>query len=92
MWPDLNKVHIDVVQGFGNDRLFLNFETYTPNFSHFEVNPDDTGWKKVGARWTWLFQSGRNDLKVRAVSKRGVNGKPSSITINHADAPFAIVQ
>ena len=92
MWPDLNKVHIDAVQGFGNDRLFLNFETYTPNFSHFEVHPDGSGGKKVGARWTWLFQSGRNDLKVRAVSKRGVKGKPSSVVINHADAPFAIVR
>ncbi|MFC1650930.1 hypothetical protein ACFL2X_05115 [Candidatus Latescibacterota bacterium] len=92
MWPDLNKVHIDAVQGFGNDRLFLRFETYTPNFSHFEVNVDGSGWKKVGPRWTWLFQSGRNDLKVRAVSKLGVNGKPSSIVMNHIDAPYALVR
>ena len=65
---------------------------YTPNFSHFEVNTDGSGWKKVGERWTWLFQSGRNDLRVRAVSKAGVCGKPSTIVINHADAPFAQVR
>jgi hypothetical protein len=88
MWPDLNKVHVDITQGFGNDRLFLRFETYTPNFSHFEVKADDTGWKQVGERWTWLLQSGRNTLKVRAVSKLGVKGKPSSFVLNHADAPF----
>ena len=88
MWPDLNKVHVDATSTLGNDRLFLRFETYTPNFSHFEVNVDDTGWKAVGERWTWLLQSGRNTLNVRAVSKLGVKGKPSSFIINHADAPF----
>jgi hypothetical protein len=88
MWPDLNKVHVDMTQGFGNDRLFLRFETYTPNFSHFEVNPDGAGWKEVGERWTWLLQSGRNTLEVRAVSKLGAKGKPSTFVVNHADAPF----
>jgi len=87
MWPDLNKVHVDMTQGFGNDRLFLRFETYTPNFSHFEVNVDDTGWKEAGERWTWLLQSGRNTLSVRAVSKLGVKGFPSSFVLHHADAP-----
>jgi hypothetical protein len=88
MWPDLNLVHVDAVQGFGNDRLFLRFETYTPNFSHFEVNADDTGWKEVGERWTWLLLSGRNTLDVRSVNKLGAKGKPSSFAVNHADAPF----
>jgi len=88
MWPDLNKAHIDVTQGFGNDRLFLRFETYTPNFSHFEINVDDTGWKKAGERWTWLLQSGRNTLRVRAVNKLGARGKHSVIELNHADAPL----
>ncbi|MBT4483348.1 MAG: transglutaminase domain-containing protein [Candidatus Latescibacteria bacterium] len=89
MWPDLNKVHVDAAQGFGNDRLFLRFETYTPNFSHFEINVDDTGWKKVAGRWTWLFQSGMNTLRVRALNKLGAKGKYSSVVINYADAPFA---
>jgi hypothetical protein len=88
LWPDLNRVHVDLTQGFGNDRLFLRFETYTPNFSHFEVNADDSGWKEVGERWTWLLQSGQNTLQVRAVNKLGVKGKPSSFVVNHADAPF----
>ena len=88
MWPDLNKVHIDATSGFGNDRLFLRFETYTPNFDHFEVNVDDTRWKTVGERYTWLLGSGRNTLQVQAVNKLGARGKPSSIVINHADAPL----
>jgi len=88
MWPDLNKVKIDAVSGFGNDRLFLRFETYTPNFSHFEADVDDTGWKKVGERWTWLLQSGKNTIRVRAVNKLGAKGYPSTAVLNHADAPF----
>ncbi len=88
MWPDLNLVHVDATQGLGNDRLFLRFETYTPNFSHFEVDVDDTGWKEVGERWTWLLQSGRNTLRVRTVNKLGAKGKPSVYVVNHADAPF----
>jgi len=88
MWPDLNKVHIDATSGFGNDRLFLRFETYTPNFSHYEADVDDTGWKKLGERWTWLLQSGKNTLRVRAVNKLGAQGKPSCVVINHADAPL----
>ena len=88
MWPDLNKVHIDATTGYGNDRLFLRFETYTPDFSHFELDVDDTGWKKVGQRWTWFLQSGQNTICVRAVNKMGVRGKPSWIIINYADAPL----
>ena len=88
LWPDLNKVHVDATQGFGNDRLFLRFETYTPNFSHFEVDVDDTGWKQVGERWTWLLQSGRNTFRVRAVNMLGARGKPSRVVLNFADAPL----
>ena len=88
MWPDLNKVYIHATSGFGNDRLFLRFETYTPNFSHYEINVDDTGWKEAPGRWTWLLQSGRNTVKVRAANKLGAKGKPSYIILNHADAPF----
>ncbi len=89
MWPDLNTVKVDAVSGFGNDRLFLRFETYTPNFSHYEIDVDDTGWEQLsGERWTWLLQSGRNTLRVRAVNKLGAQGKPTVIKLNHADAPF----
>jgi hypothetical protein len=88
MWPDLNRVHVDATQGFGNDRLFLRFETYTPNFDHFEVTTNDHDWKKVPDHWTWFLGSGRNSIQVRAVSKLGVKGKPSRIVLNHADNPL----
>jgi hypothetical protein len=88
MWPDLNLVHIDATTGYGNDCLYLRFETFTPNFSHFEVDVNDNGWVKASEHYTWLLQSGRNTLRARAVNKLGAKGKPSTVTLNHADAPF----
>ncbi|MCA9438884.1 MAG: hypothetical protein KC978_24075, partial [Candidatus Omnitrophica bacterium] len=88
LWPDLNTVHIDATTAFGNDRIFLAFETYTPNLSHFELNVDDTGWKEVDNRWVWLLRSGRNNLRVRSVNELGAKGKPSTVALNYADAPW----
>ena len=89
MWPELNRVHIDATQAFGNDRLFLRFETYTPNLDCFEVNINDRGWNEVRSdHWTWFLGSGRNALKVRVANKLGAKGKPSLIVVNHADAPL----
>ncbi|MHB9027986.1 MAG: hypothetical protein ACYC9O_04410 [Candidatus Latescibacterota bacterium] len=88
LWPDLNLVHVDATTGFANDRLFLRFETYTPNFCHFEANQNGSGWKEVPDRWVWLLGSGRNTLQVRAVNKLGNAGKPSVLAVNYADVPF----
>jgi hypothetical protein len=85
MWPDLNIVHIHALSSLGNDRLFLHFETYTPNFSHFEIDVDDNGWKDAGERWTWFLRSGKNTIRVRAVNKLGVKGKPSSAILHYVD-------
>jgi len=88
MWPDLNTVHIHVTQGYGNDRLFLQFETYTPNFCHFEVNTDDNGWEAAAEQYMWLLVPGRNTIRVRTVNKLGAQGKPSSITVNRIIVPL----
>ena len=88
MWPDLNKVHVRATSGFGSDRIYLHFETYTPNFDRFEVDVDGTGWKEVPERWAWILQSGKNTLRARAVSEAEVGGKPSVIVLNHVDAPW----
>jgi len=88
MWPDLNLVHIHALSSYGNDRLFLHFETYTPNFSHIEVSVDDTEWRKTGEKWTWFLRSGKNTIRARAVSKSGVKGKPSSVVLHYVDVPL----
>jgi len=88
MIQTLNTVHIHATSGPPKDRLFLEFETYTPNFCHFEVNTNDTGWREAPANWTWFLRSGRNSLQVRAVSKMEVAGKPSTVELNHADVQF----
>jgi len=89
LWPDLNRVRVDATSGAGNDVLFLAFETYTPNFGHFEVDVDGSGWTKTARRWTWHLQSGRNTVRVRAVSRMGVAGKPAVLVVHHVDTPFS---
>ena len=89
MWPALNLVHVDATSAYSNKFLYLRFETYTPNFSHFELDEQDSGWKKIqGDRWTWVLASGKNTLRVRAVNKLGARGKPSSFEINRNDVPL----
>lgn len=89
IWPDLNMVHVDATSAHSNKYLYLRFETYTPNFSHFELDENDSGWKKIdGDRFTWVLASGKSTLRVRAVNKQGVRGKPSSFEIYRTDVPL----
>jgi len=89
MWPDLNRVHAHAAQVQDNRYLFLIFETYTPSFSHFEVDENDSGWRTVsGDRWTWVLATGRNTLRVRAVNELGAQGKPSLLVVDRADVRF----
>jgi len=88
MWPELNTVHIHAAQGYGNDSIFLHFESYTPNFCHYEVNCDDSGWKDADERYAWLLGPGKNNIEVRAVNKQGVTGKTSSVAINRVVVPM----
>lgn len=87
MWPELNRVRVHINSANGDDRLFLRFETYTPNFSHYEVDVDDTGWKETGERWVWRLQSGSNTLRVRTVNQQGAYGKPSEVSLNRIINP-----
>lgn len=89
LWPDLNTVHLTASQGPGNDRIFLEFETYTPNFSHFEARENAGAWKRTADRWTWLLAPGKNSLEVRSVNSSGVGGKPSRVVINRLLMPEA---
>ena len=89
MWPDLNLVCVHATTGHSNKFLFLRFETYTPNFSHFEVYENNTGWNQVDSdRWTWVLASGKSTLRVRAVNKLGAKGKPSEFEVYRADVPL----
>jgi len=90
MWPDLNLVHVHALSAYGNDRLFLHFETYTPNLSHFEVNPDGSGWIEADRKWTWYLRPGKNILEVRAVTNAGVRGKPSYFEVNQVQVPLEV--
>lgn len=82
MWPDINLVYVHAISKPADNSLELLFETYTPNFSHFETNENKTTYKKVeGNKWSWNLNKGKNTLWVRAVNKLEVKGKPSLFEI-----------
>lgn len=83
MWPELNKVRVHATSGGGKGQLYLRFESYTPNFSHYAVKIDDGDWNPVEEQWVWSLHPGRNTLEARAVNKQGVGGKPTLIELNH---------
>jgi len=82
MWPELNKVRVHATSGGGDDELFLRFESYTPNFDHYEVQQDGGDWKTVDEHWTWSLHPGKNTLNVCAVNGLGVKGKPTVLVLN----------
>lgn len=82
MWPELNTVHVHATSGGGDDELFLRFESYTPNFSHYEVRHDGGEWKEVDERWAWPLHPGPNTVAVCAVNGLGVRGKPTVVELN----------
>jgi hypothetical protein len=89
LWPDLNRVRVHATSCFSNRYVHLRFETYTPNFSHLEVDENDSGWKRLESKdWTWVLAPGRNTLRARAVNRRGARGKPSVVELNRAEVPL----
>ncbi len=86
-WQTLNRVKIYAVAGPENDRLFLRFTTFTPNFDTYLVEMDEGKWKPTTEYFPWILQSGLNKLRVRVRNKSGTLGKPSVIKLNLADRP-----
>lgn len=86
-WPTLNLVKIYAITGPENDRLFLRFTTFTPNFDTYLVEIDEGEWIHSTEYFPWVLHSGINKLRVRVRNKSGDLGKPSLIKINLADRP-----
>lgn len=86
-FPTLNRVKIYAVTGPENDRLFLRFTTFTPNFDTYLVEIDEGEWIPTSEYFPWVLHSGLNRLRVRVRNMSGTLGKPSLIKLNLADRP-----
>jgi hypothetical protein len=86
-WPTLNRVKMYAVTGPENDRVFLRFTTFTPNFDTYLTDVDEEGWKPCTEYFPWMLHSGQNKFRVRVKNKLGTLGKPSEVVINLADRP-----
>ncbi len=93
LWPDLNFTRVHAVRHQYNRYLYLTFETYTPNFSHFEVKENDGGWMRIeGDRRTWVLAPGRNTLLVRSVNRAGAAGRPARWVVHRRETPLPDLQ
>jgi hypothetical protein len=81
-WPSLNRVRFEALPEINGDLLYITMITFTPSFKTFQVKVDNGAWTDSDDRYVWRLHSGPNRLEMRAVSKFGVPGAPSSIELN----------
>jgi hypothetical protein len=86
-WPILNRVKMYASTSAENDRMFLRFTTFTPDFDKYLVKLDEGEWIPTTEYFPWILHSGLNKLEVRIHNKAGVLGKPSIVEVNLADRP-----
>lgn len=61
----------------------LSFETFTPSFSHFELNVDGAVSRISSSTFEWKPVPGANHISVRAVNVKGVKGDSAYIDLFH---------
>lgn len=84
LYWQLNTVAIAVqIDKENSSRIFLRFETLTPNFSHFvlKIDGEEQEWK-AGA-FTWPLRPGKNRLEVVPVNAFGVSGSVSHVSVDY---------
>lgn len=58
------------------------FQTYTPNFTAFEISLDEGQWRRTPSNhYIWKLTTDSNRLAVRSVNAAGLRGEPTIISI-----------
>ena len=80
-WP-LNNSRIYInMSGISPVSVKLSFDTFTPSFSHFELNVDGNVFNIESADFEWKPLEGDNHLSVRSVNSKGVKGDSAYIEL-----------
>lgn len=80
-WP-LNQVSLGLEFTTRPERIRLEFDTLTPNFSHFLLtigNNTARRWRTTS--FEWLLHEGENRLEITAVNAFGVRGRASVLAV-----------
>ncbi len=94
VYPQMNRVHFDIQaeplkEGEKKRAVVLKLSHAMPSFSHYQVTLGPEGasvrGKWEGGDFSWPLQPGKNEISFRAVNKRGVQGKPSTLEIELAE-------
>ena len=84
-WP-LNRTRISI-HPTGSDRLAVFLDTFTPNFSHFRLELDDSPVQELReAAFDWHLRPGLNVLRLAAVNRWGIAGRPVLVEIEWNEA------
>ncbi len=80
-WP-LNQVSIGLKFTDRSERILLQFDTLTPNFSHFLLTIDGSRIMKwTMSDFAWFLHEGENRLEIVPVNSFHVRGRSSGLTL-----------
>jgi hypothetical protein len=84
LYWELNTVAIALqIDKENSGRIFLRFETITPNFSYFLLKTEGGEQKWRTSRFTWLLRPGENRLEVVPVNAFGLPGCTSQVSVTY---------
>ena len=84
-WP-LNRTRIRL-HPTGSDRLMVFLDTFTPNFSHFRLELDNSPAQELQQRsFAWRLKPGLNILRLAAVNQWGIAGREVRVEIDWNEA------
>ena len=64
--------------------LDVDLTTTMPNFKHYLVQRNDGDWELQPNRFSWKLILGQNQLRVKAVSQFGWEGKESHVVLKRS--------
>jgi hypothetical protein len=80
-YQPLNQCKVYLFETKDSDTLQVLTETFTPGFSTFLVNINESGWREEKPLWLWRLNPGLNRLEVRSRNGHNVAGPISKIEI-----------
>ena len=83
LYPSLNRTAIELIHPSekASDTLIVRLAHTMPYFDKFVVRIDDGDWVESVAEFRWILNDGLNSLEAKALSRSGVEGRPSRIVL-----------
>ncbi|MDD5596787.1 MAG: hypothetical protein PHV82_02515 [Victivallaceae bacterium] len=83
LYPTLNQVEFSLEYGTKPGTVKVWLDTFTPNFTRFATDLDNSGWKTGKSEFTWDLHEGVNTLRACSENNAGSQGIVSKIVLNY---------